>query len=624
VRSIGLRFCQKSAGSGIIKSCSTYYRELFEVLNPVFRLFSYSKKMHGTVARTTVAVAIVSFATEAFGHPMGNFSISHYAGIQVERGYVELKYLIDMAEIPTFQEMQQSGITGQPGDPRLNTYLVARGLEFAHGLKVTLNGRGLPLRLVSQNAIFPPGAGNLPTLKFAFIYRAAIPAECDRQRCVLDYRDNNFPGRAGWKEVIAASGDGVPVKSSTVPAQDQSASLANYPTDMLNSPPQVLEARIVFSTQESNVSSLLRVPHTMAPKPMRASNLPSSPKKKQVSVPKLALAPNRQATPRNAFTELMHTRRIGVGMLLLAAVIAAGLGALHALEPGHGKTIVAAYLVGSKGTARHAFLLGLIVTIAHTAGVYLLGLVTIYAQSYVVPERLYPFLAVLSGMLIAGMGLYLALQRFVGSGYAPSHSHGAGGHSHAHGGFWHAHEHEGEHRHAELTTDTSGDRPRKVSLKQLLLLGITGGIVPCPAALVVLLSALALRRVGFGLFLIVAFSFGLAAVLIGMGLAAIYAGRMLARLPTEGQLMQRWLPLASAVLITVLAVRLRYEGLTQRAYCRFESDAGSAQRHLDEVPESRRVNVVRCDYCGRISFGNASCTGSRPCRCCYNHREQAG
>jgi hypothetical protein len=160
-------------------------------------------------------------------------------------------------------------------------------------------------------------------------------------------------------------------------------------------------------------------------------------------VPKLALAPNRQPTPRNAFTELMHTRRIGVGMLLLAAVIAAGLGALHALEPGHGKTIVAAYLVGSKGTARHAFLLGLIVTIAHTAGVYLLGLVTIYAQSYVVPERLYPFLAVLSGMLIAGMGLYLALQRFVGSGYAPSHSHGAGGHSHAHGGFWHAHEHRG-------------------------------------------------------------------------------------------------------------------------------------------------------------------------------------
>jgi len=126
------------------------------------------------------------------------------------------------------------------------------------------------------------------------------------------------------------------------------------------------------------------------------------------------LKPNQQSTPRNSFTELMAIKQINFAIALLAAAIAAGLGALHALEPGHGKTIVAAYLVGSKGTARHALLLGMIVTVSHTAGVYLLGAITLYAQKYVLPDRIYPFLGVLSGSLIAGMGCYLFLQRYLG------------------------------------------------------------------------------------------------------------------------------------------------------------------------------------------------------------------
>ena len=117
------------------------------------------------------------------------------------------------------------------------------------------------------------------------------------------------------------------------------------------------------------------------------------------------LQANRQATPRNSFTELMATKQLGIGIVLVALAVAVGLGAVHALEPGHGKTLVAAYLVGSHGTMKHAFLLGLIVTGAHTAGVYLLGAVTLYASQYIVPERLYPWLGVVSGVLIAGLGL---------------------------------------------------------------------------------------------------------------------------------------------------------------------------------------------------------------------------
>jgi ABC-type nickel/cobalt efflux system permease component RcnA len=163
----------------------------------------------------------------------------------------------------------------------------------------------------------------------------------------------------------------------------------------------------------------------------------------------------------------------------------------------------------------------------------LLGAVTLYAQKYILPDRVYPFLGVLSGILIAGMGCYLFLQRYIGGEFAHTHSHDLS-------------------RVAGAPKEGSRLPSEKISPRQLLVLGITGGIVPCPAALVVLLSAVALHRTGFGLFLIVAFSIGLAAVLMAMGLVAVYAGRMMFRLPMDGPLVQRWLPMGSAAMITAL------------------------------------------------------------------------
>ena len=274
-----------------------------------------------------------------------------------------------------------------------------------------------------------------------------------------------------------------------------------------------------------------------------------------------SINPNRQKTPRSAFTELIATQKMGIGIALLAALIAAGLGALHALEPGHGKTIVAAYLVGAKGTARHAFLLGIIVTITHTAGVYLLGAVTLYAQKYILPEKIYPFLGVLSGILIAGMGFYLFLQRYIGGDLSHSHTNRPGTHNHL-GLFYSGQPTVAPTNEAlpegEWTAQKSSS---SIPTRQLLVLGITGGIVPCPAALVVLLSALALHRVLLGLFLIAAFSSGLALVLIAMGITAVYAGRVMSRFRTEGPLIQRWLPLTSAVMISALGCVIAVRGL---------------------------------------------------------------
>jgi ABC-type nickel/cobalt efflux system permease component RcnA len=370
---------------------------------------------------------------------------------------------------------------------------------------------------------------------------------------------------------------------SSVPEVDRSSQLSNYPTDLLDSPPQVLEAKVTFTTAQlpAPVASSERIeartgslekPTTVSKLKMRRTDVAQrssdkDPEKQQANTPILnagvidldsprtnenntvQLQANRQATPRSSFTELIATKRLGIGIVLIALAVAVGLGAVHALEPGHGKTLVAAYLVGSHGTMKHAFLLGLIVTGAHTAGVYLLGAVTLYASQYIVPERLYPWLGVFSGLLIAGLGAVLLVQRYLGKDWLSSHHHHHHDrhrhHDHVHGR-GHAHNH---------------DLRQDVSLRELLTLGISGGIVPCPAALVVLLSAVSMQRIGFGLLLIVAFSVGLAAVLITIGLLMVSARQFMSRFQVNSRLTTRWLPLTSSAFILVFGIALAVQAL---------------------------------------------------------------
>jgi high-affinity nickel-transport protein len=268
------------------------------------------------------------------------------------------------------------------------------------------------------------------------------------------------------------------------------------------------------------------------------------------------LQANQQQTPRSKFTELIQAEHLSPWFLFTAALIAIGLGGLHALEPGHGKTIVAAYLVGSKGTARHAVLLGIIVTASHTVGVFVLGAITLYASRYIVPEQLYPWLGAFSGITIAGLGCYMLLRRLTGT--ATDHSHESGA-AHGHWMFWKR----SAGKDVEgFSVQTSGVPAQTVGLAQLFTLGITGGIIPCPAALIVLLSAFALHRIGLGFFLIVAFSIGLAAVLIGFGMAMVYARRFMTRFQVDGPLTRRWLPVASSAFITVLGLVLAVQSLS--------------------------------------------------------------
>jgi nickel/cobalt exporter len=506
-------------------------------------------------------------------HPLGNFSISHYTGIQIAQNSIELRYVLDMAEIPTFQELQDTGLAPEAEHPSVHGYLAQKTEALKAGLLLEVNEQRLTLQVVSSEILFPPGAGGLPTLKLGIVYRTPLtPAPADIL-CSLHYRDSNFPGRAGWQEIIARTGASITLIRSSVPDTDRSRALTDYPTDLLNSPPQVLQAQVLFSQDTSPVAvAAIGAPASLTPPLPPGSGV----SQQLLPSPALPLQANKQATPRNAFTELVTAPQLSLGIICLALAGAVGLGAFHALEPGHGKTVVAAYLVGTRGTARHALSLGLIVTATHTAGVYLLGVVTLYASRYVVPERLYPWLGLLSGLIIAGVGCALFLRRYAGGEtththghtHAPGHTY-AYTHGHTHG---HTHTHHHSHHHDLAPAPASvhafgahhhhrSQLAETVSCRELLALGVMGGIVPCPAALVVLLSAIALQRIGFGLLLILAFSVGLATVLIVIGLLMVYARRFMSRFQGERLLITRWLPLTSAATITVLGMAMVMQAL---------------------------------------------------------------
>jgi ABC-type nickel/cobalt efflux system permease component RcnA len=509
---------------------------------------------------------------------MGNFSVNHYSKITLEYDRIRVRYFIDLAEIPTFQEMQQANIATTAIDPHSATvidYVATRGADMGRGLTLDIDNQPVILHLVSSGVIFPPGAGGLPTMKMGFVYEAAYPSTpstMGRQHTSLHYADNNYPGHTGWKEIVAQTSAGSLLQSS-VPSTDRSGELSNYPTDLLTNPPQVLEVSLIAVLPMAvSKSSQFRSPQ---PPPMAAAALNHAKEMRptahtQVVTSAVATSPtssssvstgmnlqaNRQKTPRSKFTELIQTEHLSSWFLFTAALIAIGLGGLHALEPGHGKTIVAAYLVGSKGTARHAFLLGFIVTVSHTAGVFALGAITLYASRYIVPEQLYPWLGAFSGITIAGLGCYMLMRRM--TGVATDHFHAPGA-SHAHWMFW--------KRSAQGATEGNevqgiAKTAQVVSLTQLFTLGITGGIIPCPAALIVLLSAFALHRIGLGFFLIVAFSIGLAAVLIGFGMLMVFARRFMTHLQLDGPLTRRWLPVASSSFITILGLALAIQAMS--------------------------------------------------------------
>lgn len=483
------------------------------------------------MTRPSVALLLGTLlpAAVASAHPLGNFTTNRAATIRVRPGTVEIAYAIDFAEIPSYRELRALDADGDGTTSAVerDAYLAATASDVARHLQVMLDGAPVELAPVLTSLEIGRGAGNLPTVRVDLTMRGGLGA----QRGTLAYDDRNFPDRPGWQEVIATGGEGLTLSTSTVPAADRSQQLRAYPQDLLATPPQVTTATIGFAPGASASTAA-------SPTPAGATS---------------------DGRLRDRLTEMIaSTTPLSGSVLITSLLIAAALGALHALTPGHGKSVVGAYLVGSRGTWKHAVFLGLVVTATHTLGVYALGLVTLTASHWIVPERLLPWLSIVSGLLVLGIGATLVVSRLAAVLQTRAHDHG---HDHAHD-HDHGHHHhpcdDGEHGHSHAPPSFDGG----VSWRNLLALGVSGGLLPCPSALVVMLGAIALGRVGFGLLLIVAFSAGLAAVLTAIGLLMVYARRAFDRLPLDGRL-ARYMPVASAVVISIAGLLIVVEALGQ-------------------------------------------------------------
>jgi len=484
-------------------------------------------------------VVALAVPTTARAHPLGNFTVNRYSRIEPAGDGVRIFYVLDMAEIPTFQEKARidADRDGRVTDTERARYAEARANELLGNLHLTLEGAPVAVRPLSQSVSFPPGQGGLETLRLEALFVASISSGGDRA-IQLTYRDDNDPERLGWREIVARPGaSDARIEQATVPVDDQSDELRRYSDDMLSSPLDVREARLAF------------VPGTARPNMVG----PDAGAETRARAPSTLI---ERGT--DVYAALAATEDLSPSVIMLSLATALVLGAVHALSPGHGKTVVAAYLVGSRGTARHALFLGATVTATHTIGVYALGLVTLYLSQYVLPERLYPVLEIASGLLVVTIGSWLLAGRLRGALARRHHDHHGHTHGHAHrDGPEHTHDHHADHSHQHSHDGSThshlppGADGQPVTWRTLLALGVSGGLLPCPSALVVLLSAIALHRVAFGLLLIVSFSLGLAGVLVGIGLLLVFARDRLQRLSFGGGFATRYLPVVSAFVVMI-------------------------------------------------------------------------
>jgi nickel/cobalt exporter len=481
------------------------------------------------IARRAAALAalaillLVAGATGAAAHPLGNFTVNTYSGLRVGPGRLVVDYVVDMAEIPAFQTRQaiDADHDGEVADAEAAAWRARECPRLAGGLRVSVDGRPAPLAVTGSSLRFPAGVGGLETLRLECALAAPLPATGS-----LAYTDTNLENRAGWREITAV-GDRATLETVDVPPTSSSARLTTYPEDQLSSP---LDQR----------AATLRYRPGGPPAPAAAGPAAAG---GSAPAPGSAAGVDRATA---AFTALVGGRSLSPAFAVLALLLAVGLGAAHAVAPGHGKTVMAAYLVGLRGTLRQAATIGATVTVTHTAGVLILGLVLSTSRA-IASERVYPWLGLGSGLLLAAVGVGLLVRARTGHHHPHPHGHG---HDHDH----HHHDH--------------GADGRPLGRRGLVALGLAGGLVPSPSAVVVLLGGIALGQAWFGVALVVAYGLGMAATLTGVGLLLAHLRTRMdrrLRLPTGSLLARvgRLLPAVTASVIVVVGLTLAASGAAQ-------------------------------------------------------------
>ncbi len=338
-------------------------------------------------------VPALAVPSSASAHPLGNFTINHYSRIDVSATGIEVFRVLDMAEIPTVQERPRidTNNDGTLDAAETEAWATAKIAELREGMTLRINGDATELRPTSHTLAFPEATAGLPITRLEVTYAASLPAGWQDSTPRVEFEDTNYAGKLGWREIVVRAGPGVELIESTAPSMDISSALTAYPQNTLSSP---LDIRTATATFKPGAGAPLPAIETDAERATRG---------------------NPDST-LDRFGDLIAKDNLSFGVVAFALIAAAGFGAVHALSPGHGKTIVAAYLVGSRGTAKHALLLGLVVTATHTSSVYVLAFITLSLSEYIVPEDLYPWLSLGSGAIILLMGLALLAGRLRASG----------------------------------------------------------------------------------------------------------------------------------------------------------------------------------------------------------------
>jgi ABC-type nickel/cobalt efflux system permease component RcnA len=548
-----------------------------------------------TAIATAAVVLVLLVPAAAFAHPLGNFTINHYAGITVAPDRIDLDVIIDMAEIPAFQERQDMDTDGDGSvsDPEGAAWAAGACAKLAGELSLARDSSGLGLAAGASSVTFPPGAGGLSTLRLECGYESTLDRPI-ASRTEITFSDRSYHDRLGWHEIVP-SGAGTIVDPHGLPTTSPTNKLTSYPTDLVKTPLDVREATITAMPGGPGPSG--------GAVAGQAAGTAGSPEP-------LGAVPGGVAAD---VPEIFRTADLTPLVVLASLLTAVAIGAGHALTPGHGKTLMAAYLVGSRGTPVHAVGLGMSVAVSHTLGILALALVIVGAGSILPPDLVYRVTPVIAGASIVAIGGWMlgnevrrrARRAQVAPVVAAHHVHelaaGGGhrealGHDHGHPhddedgrehdrhehalegdrrgpgpapADRHSHDHvaapaaPGEHTHGGVTHSHVPAAGSTLTWRGLFVLGLAGGLIPSTSALIILLGSIAAGRPAFGLILVVAFGLGMAAVMTGVGLAMIVARTRLDRMPSSSSLGRLAVaaPLVASIAVLGLGLVLTWQAL---------------------------------------------------------------
>jgi len=461
----------------------------------------------------TVLVALLAGAGPAGAHPLGNFTTNRYARVEVAGSLVRVYYVLDEAELRAFEE-RDAIAADRPG------FVADRVASIGRGLKLAVDGAPLALEPSDSRLDMLPGQGGLQTLRLSAVFAAPLPPGPGPFSAT--FSDTNEPDRIGWRELLVVARGEAVLRASDAASRDTSDELRRYPADLLRAPIDQRSASFSFEPGAVQVGALPLTPPAQAPS--RAGG---------------------------RLTELVERQGLTPFTLLGMFGVAFVFGSAHALGPGHGKTVMASYLVGTRGRTVDAVLLGVIVALMHTGSVLVLGLALFELDRYSAVERIYPILTVVSGVAVVAFGGVLLIRRVrvMRRKSDPDHDHDHG----------HAHD---EHDHHHGPGGHSHDLPEgtaPLSRAGLVLLATSGGLIPSPSAVLVVVAAFAAGRVALGLSLVLAFSIGLAATLSAVGTGLVLGRRVLER--RFGGTAVRVLPVFGAGALVVVGLVLLGTGV---------------------------------------------------------------